>query len=143
MAKRGASMDFDEGKTKCVKSDITLAAVSTGLNGIYTLTNPVRLEGVHWRAACYNGCSTCRRKVDNKCPFPPASPSKAYYRMCVLIKQGDEQLWLTAFDETAATILGTPTSKFDCLDESGRMKLADRVVGLKLLVNVVKSVENG
>ena len=141
MAKRGASMDSDEGKTKCVKSsDTTLAGVSTGLNGIYTLTKPVRLVGLHWCAACYNGCSTCRRKVDRKCAFHPASPSKAYYCMRVLIKQGDVHLWLTAFDETVAAILDTPASKSDCLDESGRMKLADRSVGLKLLVNVVKSM---
>ena len=109
MAKRGASMDSDEGKTKCVKScDTTLASVSTGLNGIYTLTKPVRLVGLHWRAACYNGCSTCRRKVDRTCLFHPASLSKAYYCMRVLIKQGDVHLWLTAFDETVAAILGRP-----------------------------------
>ena len=40
-------------------------------------------------------------------------------------------------------MMGTPASQFDCLDESGRMKLADRVLGLQLVVNVVKSVENG
>ena len=69
MAKRAASMDSDEGKTKSVKiSDPTLANASTGLNGIYTLTKPVRLVGLHWRAACYNGCSTCRHKVDNNWP---------------------------------------------------------------------------
>ena len=39
------------------------------------------------------------------------------------IKQGDVQLWLTAFDEIAVDILGTPASKFDSLDESGRIKL--------------------
>ena len=145
MAKRGASFNSSsDSNPKLTKSDTTtLADVSTGATGIYTLNKPVRIEGLHWRAACYNGCSTCRRKVDRTCSFHPASPSKAYYRMRVLIKQGDVQLWLTAFDEIAVDILGTPASKFDSLDESGRIKLVDNVVGLKLLVNIVKSVKNG
>ena len=85
-------MDSDEGKTKFVKSAVTLAAVSSGLTGIYTLTKHVRLHGVHWRAAWYKGCSTCRRKLANKCPFHPSSPPKAYYRMRVSINQDDVQL---------------------------------------------------
>ena len=50
-------------------------------------------------------------------------------------------LWLTAFDEVAVDILGTPASEYGSLDESGRKKLVDSVVGLKLLVNVVKTVK--
>ena len=145
MAKRGASFNSSsDSNPKLARSDTTtLADVSTGVTGIYTLNKPVRIEGLHWRAACYNGCSTCRRKVDRTCSFHPSIPSEAYYRMRVLIKQGDVQLWLTAFDEIAVDILGTPASKFDSLDESGRIKLVDSVVGLKLLVNIVKSVKNG
>ena len=145
MAKRGASFDSSsDSNPNLARSDTTtLADVSTGVTGIYTLTKPVRIEGLHWRAACYNGCSTCRRKVDRTCSFHPASPSKAYYRMRGLIKQGDVQLWLPAFDEIAVDSLGTPASKFDSLDESGRIKLVDSVVELKLLVNIVKSVKNG
>ena len=63
-----------------------------------------------------------------------------HYHMRVLIKHGDVQLWLTSFDEIAVDILGTSASKFDSLDESARIKLVDSVVGLKLLVNIVKSV---
>ena len=63
--------------------------------------------------------------------------------MRVLVNQDDVQLWVTAFDETATAILGTPASQFECLDESGRMDLADCVLGLQLLVNVVKISKNG
>ena len=48
-----------------------------------------------------------------------------------------------SFDEIAVDILGTSASKFDSLDESGRIKLVDSVVGLKMFVNIVKSVKNG
>ena len=142
MAKRGASFDSDDFNAKSARSNTTLADVSTGLSGIYILTDPVRLEGVYWRNPIYRGCSICRRKIDTKCSFHPGSQSKVYYRLRVLIKQCDVQLWLTAFDEIAADILGTPASEYDSLDESGRMKLVDSVVGLKLMVNVVKTVKN-
>ena len=66
--------------------------------------------------------------MDITCSFHPASPSRAYYRMRVLIKLSDVQLWLTSFDEISVDILGTPASKFDSLDESGRIKLVDSVV---------------
>ena len=138
-------MDFDESKTtKFVKSDVTLAAVSIGGTGVYTLTKPIQLQGLHWRAAFfYKGCSICSRKIANTCPRHPSSSSKAYYRMRVLINKDYVQLWVTAFDETAAATLGTPASQFECLVESGRMHLADCVLGSQLLVKVVKSLEPG
>ena len=61
-----------------------------------------------------------------------------YYRLRVLIRQGDVLIWLTSFDEIAATILGTPASEDGSLDVSGRS-----VVGFNFLVNVVKTVKNG
>ena len=111
MAKRGASFDSDDFNAKSARSNTRLADVSTGLSGIYILTDPVRLEGVYWRNPIYRGCSICRRKVDTKCSFHPGSQSKVYYRLRYLIKQCDVQLWLTAFDEIAADILGTPASE--------------------------------
>ena len=145
MAKRGASVEFDEViKTKCSKSDTTLDDVSSGLCDIFSLTDPVRIVGVHWSDhGCYWGCDGCRRKVDTQCSFHPSSESKMYYRLRVLIRQGDVLLWLTEFDEIAATILGTPASEYGSLDVSGRRNLVDSVVGLNFLVNVVKTVKNG
>ena len=51
-------------------------------------------------------------------------------------------LWLTAFDEIAAIIVGTPASEYGSLDVLGRRKLVDSVVGLHFLVNV-KTVKSG
>ena len=118
MAKRGASFDSDDFITKSARSNTILADVSTVLSGIYILTDPVRLEGVYWCNPIYRGCLICRRKVDTKCLFHPRSQSNIFYRLRVLIKQCDVQLWLTAFDEIAADILGTPASEYDSLDES-------------------------
>ena len=144
MAKRGASIESDEVfKTKCSKSDTTLDDVISCLSGILSLTDPVRIEGVHWSDhGWYRGCDECRRKVDKQCSFHPSSRSKVYYRLRVLIRQGDVLLWLTAFDEIAATILGTPASEYGSLDVSGRRKLVGSVEGLKFLVNI-KTVTNG
>ena len=87
MAKRGASFNSGDFNMKSARSDTTLDDVSTGLSGIYTLTDPVRLEGVYWRNPIYRGCSICRRKVDTKCSFHPGSQSKVYYRLRVLIRR--------------------------------------------------------
>ena len=103
------------------------------------LTDPVRIEGVHWSDHGFDrGCVECLRKADTQCSFHPSSQSKVYYRLLVLIRQGD-----VLFDEIAATILGTPASEYGSLDVSGRRKLVDSVVGLNLLLKVVKTVKNG
>ena len=47
MAKRGASMESDEVKTKCSKSDTTLDDASCGFSDLFSLTDPVRIEAVH------------------------------------------------------------------------------------------------
>ena len=144
MAKRGASMESDEVMTKCSKSYTSLDDVSCGFSGLFPLTDPVRIEAVHWRDNwCFWGCVQCRRKVDTKCSLHPDSGSKVYYRLRVLIRQGDVLLWLTAFDEIATIIVGTPVSEYGSLDVLGRRKLVDSVVGLHFLVNVVKTVKSG
>ena len=118
--------------TKCSKSDTALDNVSCGFSGMFSLTDPVRIESVHWRDnGFYRGCVQCRRKVDTKCSLHPDSGSKVYYRLRVLIRQGDVLLWLTAFDEIAANIMGTLASEYGSLDVLGRKKLVDSVVGLR------------
>ena len=106
-----------------------------------SLTDPVRIEAVHWcDNGCFRGCVQCRRKVDTKCSLHPDSGSKVYYRLRVLIGQGDVLLWLTALDEIAAIIVA---SEYGSIDVLGRRKLVDSVVGLHFLVNVVKTVKSG
>ena len=98
-------MSFDENKTtKFIRSDVSLASVSSGVTGAYAITKPIRLQRVYWREAFYKGCSICSRKIANKCPRHPSSSSKAYYRMRVLLNQDDVELWVRAFDETAAAL---------------------------------------
>ena len=139
MAKRGSSMESDEVRTKCSKSYTSLDDVSCGFSGLFSLTDPIRIEAVHWRDnGCFRGCVQCRRKVDTKCSFHPDSGSKVYYRLRVLIRQGDVLLW-----QNADIIVGTPASEYGSLDVLGRRKLIDSVVGLHFLVNVVKTVKSG
>ena len=46
-------MESDEVMTKCSKSYTSLDDVSCGFSGLFSLTDPVRIEAVHWRD---NGC---------------------------------------------------------------------------------------
>ena len=127
-------MESDEVKTKCSKSYTSLDDVSCGFSGLFSLTDRVRIEAVHWRDnGCYRGCVQCRGNVATKCSLDPDSESKVYYRLRVLIRQGDVLLWLTAFDEIAAIIVGTPASEYGSLDVSGRRKRVDSVVRLHFL----------
>ena len=64
MAKRGASMSFDENKTtKFVRSDVSLASVSSGVTGAYAITKPIRLQRVYWREAFYKVRTSRQIKV--------------------------------------------------------------------------------
>ena len=140
--KRGASFNSGDFNTKSARSEKTLDDASTGLSGIYTLTDPVRLEGVYWCNPIYRGCSICRRKVDTKYSDQYSQAVK-HFGLTTWVKwRGDVLSWLTAFDEIAADILGTPASEYDSLDVSGWRKLVDSVVGLHFLVNV-KTVKSG
>ena len=48
MAKREASTESEEIKTKCAKTDTTtLEDVNCGFSGMFSLTDPVRVEAVH------------------------------------------------------------------------------------------------
>ena len=124
-------MESDEVMTKCSKSYTSLDDVSCGFSGLFSLTDPVRIEAVHWRDnGCFWGCVQCRRKVDTKCSLHPDSGSKVYYRLRVLIRQGDVLLWLTAFDEIATIIVGTPASEYGSLDVLG-LRAGTRVVERK------------
>ena len=68
---------------------------------------------------------------------------KLFYRLHVLLKQDNAELWVTAFSDIAETIMGMSTDQFNALDKRGQMKAVDRVVGLKLLVDIGKSMRNG
>ena len=118
MAKQSASIESDEVfKKKCSKSNTTLD--ESGLSGIFSLTDHVRINGVHWYdRGCYQECVECRRKVDTKCSFHSSSQYTVYCRLRVLIRQGDVLLWLTAFYEIAATTVGTPASEYGSIDVS-------------------------
>ena len=72
--------------------------------------------------------------------IPFRSSVQSILPLSVMIKQGYVQLWLTAFDEIAAANLGTSAIENDSLYQTGLTKCFDSVVGLKLLVNVVKTV---
>ena len=68
---------------------------------------------------------------------------KLFYRLRVLLKQDNAELWVTAFSDIAETIMGMSTDQFNALDKRGQMKAVDRVVGLKLLVDIGKCMRNG
>ena len=123
--------------------ETSIVDVSTRHCGSNVLTESVMVEALYWRDAIYNGCSLCSRKVNKQCSLRPDTPTKAFYRLRVLLKQYNAELWVTAFSDIAVSIMGMSADQFNSLNKSGQMKAVDSVVGLKFLVDIVKSVRNG
>ena len=92
--------------SKKLKMDTDLVDVSTRTSGSYTITDYVTVNAVSWRSCCYKGLLQCSRKVDNPCSCHPDTPSKDLYRLRVLLKQDNAELWVTAFSDIAVTIMG-------------------------------------
>ena len=140
MSKRSSEINSTSKKPKL---ETDLVDVSTRMSGSYTVTDYVTVNAVSWRTCCYKGCLQCSRKVDNQCSRHPDTPSKDLYRLRVLLKQDNTALWVTAFSDIAVTIMGMPADQFNSIDEARQINVVDSVVGLKFLVDIVKSVRNG
>ena len=142
MSKRG-SVEATVGPAKKSKSETSLVSVSTSLCGSYTVTGYITIDAIYWRDATYTGCRVSSRKVHKQCSRHPDTPTKLFYRLRVLLKQDNAELWVTAFSDIAETIMGMSADQFNALDKSGQMKAVDHVVGLKFVVHIGKRMRNG
>ena len=49
----------------------------------------------------------------------PEAEREEIYRLRVVLRQGDLNMWVTAFDEVAEAILGITVKKFSAFDDDG------------------------
>ena len=142
MSKRGAVVPT-VAPAKKSKSETSIVAVSTYMSGSYIVTGYITVYAIYWRDATYTGCRVSSRKVHKHCYLHPDTPTKLFYRLRVLLNQDNAELWVTAFSDIAETIMGMSADKCNAQDKPGQMKAVDRVVGLKCLVDIIKSMING
>ena len=60
------------------------------------------------------------------CVQHPEAESEEIYRLRVLLRQGDHNRWVTAFDEVAEEIVGITVKKFSTFDDDGWKRFAGK-----------------
>ena len=65
------------------------------------------------------------------CVDHPKAETEEIYRLRVLLRQGDLNMWVTAFDEVAEVILGVTVKKFSAFDDDGRKRVVGGVRAMK------------
>ena len=92
----------------------------------------------------YQRCVECEKKLlqdaEGKydCVEHPEAETKETYRLRILLRQGDVNMWVTAFDEVAESILGVSVKKFSARDDDGRKRIGWGVSGMKYYMTVEK-----
>ena len=92
----------------------------------------------------YHRCVECEKKglqdAEGKygCVEHREAETKQTYRLRVLLRQGDLNMWVTAFDEVAESILGIYVKKFSAIEDDGRKSVAWGVSVMKCYMTVKK-----
>ena len=113
--------------------------------GWFTIKPSVTIVALDGRRYSYHRCVECGKKglrdAEGKygCVEHPEAETKQTYRLRVLLRQGDLNMWVTAFDKVAESILGISVKKFSALDDDGRKRVAWGVSGMKCYMTVEKT----
>ena len=116
--------------------------------GWFTIKPPVTIVALSTRRCSYHRCVTCGKKgiqnteVKYGCIEHPEARMNQTYRLRVLIGQGDLNMWVTAFDQVAVSILGVSVERFNALNDDGRKRVAWGVSGMKCNITIEKNQQN-
>ena len=137
-----------EGKRSRLGEVLTLEDLLKEEVGWFTIKPPVTIVALSMRRYSYHRCAACGKKgIQNtegkySCIEHPEARVKQIYRLRVLIRQGDLNMWVTAFDEVAESILGVSVERFNALDDDGRKRVAWGVSGMKCNLTIEKKQQN-
>ena len=124
---------------------LTLQQLLTEGDGWFTIKPSETIVALGRRRYSYHRCVECEKKglqdAEGKydCIEYPEAETKQTYGLRVLLRQGDFNMWVTAFDEFAKSILGVSVKKFSALDDDGRKSVAWVVCGMKFYMTVEKT----
>ena len=113
--------------------------------GWFTIKPSVTIVALGRRRYSYHRCVECGKKglrdAEGKysCVDHPEAETKQTYRLRVLLRRGDLNMWVTAFDKVAESILGVSVKKFNALDNDGRKRVAWGVIGMNCYMTVEKT----
>ena len=124
---------------------LTLQQLLTKGVGWFTIKPSVTIVALGRRRYSYHRCVECGKKgLKNaegkyRCVEHPEAETKQTNCLRVLIRQGDLNMWVTAFDKVAESILGVSVKKFSALDDDGRKRVAWGVSGMNCYMTVEKT----
>ena len=154
-----ASLDGREGLCDGKSSDVerkrsrlgqilTLPELLTEDVGCFTITPAVTIVDLNMHRYSYHRCVDCWKKaVQNTegkycCVQHPKKETEEIYRLRVLLRQGDLNMWVTAFDEVAEEIVGITVKKFSAFDDDGRKKKKKKKKKKKLYLTPNRQMYN-
>ena len=124
---------------------LTLQQLLTKGVGWFTIKPPVTIVALGRRRYSYHRCVECGKKglqdAEGKYGWVehPEADTKQTYRLRVLLRQGDLNMWVPAFDKVAESILGVSIKKFSALDDDGRKRVAWGGSGMNCYMTVEKT----
>ena len=136
LGRLGKSSDVEQKRCR-LGEVLTLQELLTEDVGWFTIKPAVTIVALVRHRYSYHRCVDCWKKgVQNTegkycCVDHPESETEEIYRLRVLLRQGDLNMWVTAFDEVAEAILGVTVKKFSGFDDDGRKRVAGGVSGMR------------
>ena len=127
---------------------VTLEELQKGGGGSFTILPPVTIAGVGRHRFAYHSCMVCRKKTNQNtegkygCAQHPYAVIKARYCLRVQLKQddGDDSMWVTAFDDVAENLLGVSVEDFEALGDDQRKTVVWPVIGMQCNVIITKQI---
>ena len=140
----GKSSDVERKRSR-LGQILTLQELLTASVGCFTIKPAVTIVALSRRRYSYHRCVDCWEKaVQNTegkycCVQHPEKETEEMYRLRVLLRQGDLNMWVTAFDEVAEEIVGITVKKFSAFDDDGRKRFVRGVSAMKCYMTIEKS----
>ena len=126
----GKSSDVERKRIRLGEVVTLLQLLLTKGVGWFTIKPSVTIVALGRRLYSYHRYIECGTKwlqdAQGKygCVELPKAKTKQTYRLRVLLRQGHLNMWVTAFDEVAESILGVSVKKFGALDDDGKKRVA-------------------
>ena len=124
----------------------TLEELQKEDGGWFTIKPAVTIAALCWDRYSYHRCIECRmRALPNGeggygCAQHPVAKTTEIYRVRVLLRQDDLNMWVTAFADIAELIMGVSVEEFSAFNHEGRKRIAWGIQGTKCNMAIAKTV---
>ncbi len=83
--------------------------------------------------------SSPERRRGYGCAQHPVAKTEEIYRLRILLRQDDLNMWVTAFADVAELIMGVSVEEFGAFNDEGRKRIAWGIRGTKCNMTIAKN----